>query len=237
MGSPSAGTGVGAHQSGSTVTVTAAADLIGDPGTVDAVDLLCQYGVAIAAARSDRAILHAAALARADGAIVVVGSSGAGKSSLAAAAWSHGWSLLADDLVVVTRRDERVWVRGIRRPPLLPDELLDRAQPAAALDERSRRRLPVEVLLDEARPVVGVVAVGHDTGDGRVIDVDEGERVATLIHGLAVPPVAPVMTAHLPMLAALGGLPLRRLTHARDADRRSVRAAALLDEIGRLVGA
>ncbi len=227
--------GVRATRCGPAVTITVPEQPHDD--LLDAVDLLCQYGVAAAVAGPDRAVLHAAALARDGGAVVVVGSSGSGKSSLAAAAMATGWSLLADDLVVVRRTDVGLRVRGVRRPPMLPDELLSPRHAEGPLDDRSRRQLPVGVLLDDERPVVGTVTVGHDPGDGSRDEVDLGDRVAMLVHGLAVPPVPPTMTAHLPMLAALGALPMHRLGHARNAARRSARAAELLDEIGRLVAA
>ncbi|MEM8902853.1 MAG: hypothetical protein AAGF02_04045, partial [Actinomycetota bacterium] len=185
----------------------------------DGVDLLCQYAVAAAAATPDRALLHGAALARDDGALVVVGSSGAGKSSLAAAAWRGGWDLLADDLVVVRRREAGgPEVVGVRRPPLLPAELLDDPGDVAELDARARRQLPAEVLGRGSRAIRAVVIVGHDDGAGRVGEIDDEARVAELIHGLAAPPVAPVLAAHLPVLAALGELPVLRLLHAARSD-------------------
>ncbi|MEO1060384.1 MAG: hypothetical protein AAFZ07_03120 [Actinomycetota bacterium] len=205
--------------------------------TDEAVDLLCQYGVAMAAARPDRVVLHAAAVARQDAALVLVGPSGAGKSSLATAAWRGDWSMLADDLVVVRRRAGQLWVRGVRRPPLLPGELLDDELGEWVDDQRGRRELPADVLVDDELPVAGAVLVGHDDGEGRWAPLPAVERVPSLLLGLAVPPVGPVTASHLPMLAALAEAPMTRLDHARDPAVRSARAWELLDQIGRRTGA
>ncbi|MQA90441.1 MAG: hypothetical protein GEU90_09420 [Gemmatimonas sp.] len=69
----------------------------------------------------DREPLHAAAVVRGDSAILLAGPSGTGKSTLAYAAWRHGFSLLADEPVYVQLRpDFRVWGRR-SRVHLVPD--------------------------------------------------------------------------------------------------------------------
>lgn len=50
--------------------------------------------------------LHAAAVANAQGAVLLAGDSGAGKSTLLAALLQRGWSLLSDDLAVVDMDEE-----------------------------------------------------------------------------------------------------------------------------------
>lgn len=56
-------------------------------------------------------VLHAAAAANEQGAVVLAGHSCSGKSTLLAALLQRGWRLLADDLVVVTDEDGpgRIW--------------------------------------------------------------------------------------------------------------------------------
>ncbi len=48
--------------------------------------------------------LHAAAAAREDGAVLLLGPAGAGKSTLAAALSAHGYALIGDDLIAVEDR-------------------------------------------------------------------------------------------------------------------------------------
>lgn len=207
-----------------------------DGETDAATDLLAQYSLAAAAVTSDRAVLHAAALCREGTTVVVVGPSGAGKSTLSGAALLAGWDLLADDLLVVRRSGRGLDVEGIGRRPLLPREILG-VEGVAELEaeeadhERDRLAAPLEVLTGGRHPVRGVIVVGHDPGAGTWAMIDRGARAGSLIHGLAVPPVPPITRRHLPMLAALGELPVVRLDHARDPDLRARRAVRLLDEI------
>ncbi|MEO1062177.1 MAG: hypothetical protein AAFZ07_12220 [Actinomycetota bacterium] len=229
--------GVAARIEASTVVITVPADRADEAETYDAIDRLTQYGIAAAVVGPQRALVHGAAFARCDRALVVVGSSGAGKSTLAAAAWQHGWSLLGDDLVVTRRQGEELTARGVLRPPLVPDGSVPAGTGTPVPDDRARRRLSPDVLSSAELPVAGIVVADHDGGPGRVDEIAAADRVPALLHGLAVPPVPPVLAAHLPMLAALGGLPVHRLGHSADPDDRVERAAELLDGIGRRVGA
>lgn len=225
--------GVTAHHTAMSVRIGPPAS----PGEdVDAaVDLLAQYGLAAAAARRDRVLVHGAALGRDGEALLVVGSSGAGKSTLAGAALLAGWSLLGDDLVVVRHADGVMTVEGVARPPLLPDDIVggsaDRLDAELVDPDRGRVEIPAALLATGRRPVRAIVVVGHDEGDGTWEHVDPGARPGALVQGLAVPPVPPITRAHLPMLALLGRRPVSRLRHARPVEIRARRAIELLQEI------
>ena len=57
-----------------------------------------------------RVPIHAASLAREDGAILMFGMSGAGKSTLTAAMAATGWDIMSDDMSILTDVDDpRVW--------------------------------------------------------------------------------------------------------------------------------
>ncbi len=54
--------------------------------------------------------VHAAALARGDGAVLMFGLSGAGKSTLTAAMAAGGWDILSDDMAILSGSDDpHVW--------------------------------------------------------------------------------------------------------------------------------
>lgn len=72
----------------------------------------------------DVPVLHAAAVAVAGRAVLVAGSAGAGKSTLAAALVREGASLLSEDLAVLAPRDDRIIVQpGYPRLRLNPDAM------------------------------------------------------------------------------------------------------------------
>ena len=71
----------------------------------------------------DRFLLHGAAVRRDAPALLVVGESGAGKSSLAYAAHLAGWRVLADDMVAVAAGDGGLLVQGIPRVPTIPADV------------------------------------------------------------------------------------------------------------------
>jgi len=54
--------------------------------------------------------VHAAVLARGDGAVLLFGLSGAGKSTLTAAMGTNGWDILSDDMAILSGfEDSHVW--------------------------------------------------------------------------------------------------------------------------------
>jgi hypothetical protein len=96
----------------------------------------------------DRHPLHAAGIERGGKAVLLVGSSGLGKSSLTYAAMRAGWRVLADDAVYVQREPyRRIW--GIPRRIHLPAEAvrhfpeLEAARPVRRPD--GRRKIAVEI--------------------------------------------------------------------------------------------
>lgn len=201
------------------------------PRDVDVLDDLLQFAIAVGVARPDRLMVHAAVLARGDDALLVVGRSGRGKSTLAAAALLGGWELLGDDLAVIDTTTFAV--QAVRRPPMVPLEIADRhglAGDRVGEEPRGRRRVRLDVdrLARGRRRLVGLVAVDHGT-DGHVEFLGTGD-LEVLDDALAVPPFRSVIRRHLAAGAALVTLPAVLLAHAADVDDRVRRAQVLLDE-------
>jgi hypothetical protein len=113
-------------------------------------------------------VVHAAAIGRAGRALVLLGRSGRGKSSVSYAAGRSGWDVLADDLCALRPPGpgRPVAVHGIPRPLAVPRPLVA-GDPGPALAGDPRARVEVDVALD-ARwcDVAGVVEVRHGPPEG-----------------------------------------------------------------------
>lgn len=197
------------------------------------LDLLLQYGLALALP-VDRWMMHAAVVAQGDTALVVIGSSGRGKSTMAAAALAAGWDLLTDDLAIVDVAAREV--RGVRRGPAVPAEVAANLGVPTNLiegDARNRRRADVGVLAEGSRTLIGAVVVDHGTHGGGVFEIAPPDRARVLLEGLPAPAVPPVLRRALPVVAALAARPVYRIAHAADPDHRLEAAAAHLTEVMR----
>lgn len=95
--------------------------------------------LSIAHAREERALVSAAALEVGGRAVVLVGGSRSGKSSLAMRAWSRGIPLLADDRVIVRPDGTATGVR--RRLRVYPDLASTAPGAVRRLSPRTRARL------------------------------------------------------------------------------------------------
>lgn len=91
----------------------------------DAPDLAARYALeapsAVLLGRRGWYVLHAGAVVGPRGALVVRGAAGAGKSTLVAALSSTGLSVLADESLLVSRRDPTSLAATVRDLTLLPD--------------------------------------------------------------------------------------------------------------------
>ena len=75
-------------------------------------------------ARTGRFMLHAGAVARDGAALLLIGDSGQGKSTLCWAAAQDGWSLLSDDHTIVRATDGGYELIGLPKPLAVPEEVL-----------------------------------------------------------------------------------------------------------------
>ncbi|MEQ8840149.1 MAG: hypothetical protein RIB98_04145 [Acidimicrobiales bacterium] len=198
------------------------------PGPLDLFDDLLQFGISIGIARPDRLMMHAAVVAQGDEALLLVGESGRGKSTLSAAALVGGWDLLGDDLAVIDTR--QMMARGVARRPMVPASLATAHGLIGEAEDgpRNRVRLAVDTLAPGARRLVGIVTVDHGV-DGHIDALGPGD-LSVLDDGYAAPPFRRALRRQLAASAALVALPAVRLAHARDETVRVARAQELLLE-------
>lgn len=143
-------------------------ELVGQPGLADStrahlvIDQLVPHLVSL----GGHLVLHSSAVAIRGRAIAILGTSGAGKSSLAAAFVQRGHRLLADDYLRL-REDAGTYVATAAYPGLrLWDDSAthfggdaDALSPVA--DFTAKRRLPVEATEPAPVPLGAVLALGY----------------------------------------------------------------------------
>lgn len=120
----------------------------------------------------DRLLVHAAAVARDGAAALLTGPTGAGKSTTAYAAWKAGWSVLADDWVLIAPSAAGCRVCGLHRRPHAPAEVVpvrERGSSGPAPDD-PRKRIPVALPLDAGQYALGAMArIAHAEHDETAI--------------------------------------------------------------------
>jgi len=181
----------------------------------------------------DRFVLHAGAIAAGRDAYVVLGGTGAGKSTLGLAALEAGWHLLADDMVVVRRSEATPEVAGVHRPAAVPTDLGSAlATSPVASDLRARAVLPVERLRTGWFSVAGVICVGHaPSAVGSVDRVSGGESLRAVLRSFAWTHNPQLLRRFFGTAAALSRLPGWDLRLASQPDRRLAAAVAHLTAI------
>jgi hypothetical protein len=169
-------------------------------------------------------VLHSGAIATsAEEAVLVLGVSGAGKSSLALCALRGGWRVLADDLVALVGNGDGE----------LPSELLDDASalPVFARDPRARAELPVDGLTLGCHALAGAIVVDHATSRrGAVESVGGHELLHVLLASWSPIADADDFRAVLPIAAAVARLPAVRVRLGTEANSRVTDGVGLLDQ-------
>jgi hypothetical protein len=142
----------------------------------------------------DRHPLHAAGIERGGKAVLLIGSSGLGKSSLTYAAMRAGWRVLADDAVYVQRAPHRrIW--GMPRRIHLPAEAvrhfpeLEGARPVRRPD--GRRKIAVDIAASSRAPVpwsgeVGLCLLSRSSAQPlpeRLSPADAVTEMRATLHG------------------------------------------------------
>jgi hypothetical protein len=212
----------------------------GDGGT-RAVHALLLPVLALLVAQQDACLAHGAAVRlshshspdRGAPALLVVGGSGRGKSTLVTAAMSCGMGVLSDDLLVLRCRQGHLEVSGVPQPLSLPADQQDHPVAGAAIpdDPRGRRFAAAgHGLVTGSHVVAGVLLVEHSSEpEGHLLPASPGEVLrwvlASTVEGLS-PQTA---RRSFPYAAAASRVPGRRLGHAPDRARRIPAAAARLE--------
>jgi hypothetical protein len=205
-----------------------------DAGDGDQLEDLASLALAWLLAPHARFVLHGGALARDDHAVVVLGHTGAGKSTLAAAALEAGWRVLADDQVVLDASGTAVVVHGLHPSPAIPREIggTYAATGVALGDPRDRAELPRTVLAAGGVPVAGMVLVSHSDRDDGELDPAPASTVFPLaLQSFPGSAETRLRTLFFPVAGALSRLPAFTLRHARTASRRRACAVAHLESV------
>jgi len=182
----------------------------------------------------DRFLLHGAAVRRGEDALLVVGDSGTGKSSLAYAAHLAGWNVLGDDMVAVDDDAGALHVRGIPRVPSVPGDVASDAQgDRLPHDARARLELPDFELDGRPAAIAAVLICRHDDGDGRLVPATATEAVEALVPAFVLSALPHPVTRWFPLATRLARRRAFWLAHAADERQRLARAAQLLDAAAR----
>lgn len=179
-------------------------------------------------------VVHAGAVALDGAAVVVLGVTGSGKSTLVVAARAAGRTVLADDLVVLALRADALDVWGIPRPVAVathdPALLPPGAQPLDD-DVRGRWQFPLEDG-EGWRRVGSVVVVEHGAEpDGHLRPLEPMAVWDAVTASLLAGPDPGRLRTAFPVLAELSRRPAWRLGHGCDPSTRLEVAGRLLDQV------
>ncbi len=227
--------GVVARNDGTHVTV--GGPIIGDKSDhygAREVRMAAQYGLIGALDVLDVHTIHAGLLERNGRGVMVLGSSGGGKSTLCFAAWKSGWQVLADDLVFVRPGDAAPTCLGLPRRLTVPGDVITSAADGSPIPDDARQRW--ELRADAVQPagsceVVGILVCGHDDGPGRLDPLPPNVSLSRVIlEGYARTQAPASLRRFLRVLGPLSAVPSRVLMHDPVPANRVVRAAEMLDE-------
>jgi hypothetical protein len=198
--------------------------------------LAVQFPLIDAISLHERHVLHVAAVERDGAAVLVFGSSGAGKSTFAFGAAQHGWRIIADDLTVASLEDHRVQVTGFPKPLNVPGEVLVDAPEHGSpipLDERGRWALPPATAVARGHyPVTTVIWVGHGSTSHRSDDLRPApDRLRELLAAHPLSMLPRVMKSYFPLAGRLSRLPTYRYEHDPDPRRRVAAVGMFLDRM------
>jgi len=172
-------------------------------------------------------LLHAGAIVIDGQAVVVLGDTGSGKSTLVFAASRQRWPVLSDDVVALHRTGDDLVVRGLPRPVSVPRDVTDVIPGGRAVpdDYRERTELPGGTLTRDEHTVHAVVVMagdGDDTGDPAGAPREAVARLGGQTTLRAALRAGPSLSdpVHLPEMLAIAAALARRpawlLTHGPD---------------------
>ena len=170
-----------------------------------------------------RFVVHGGAIQRNGRAVLVLGGSGMGKSTLILAALQDGWSVLTDDLAVIRSGPTGPLVSGIPKPLVVPGEVI--GETPWPSDARARVRLPFEAWDSGSHPVGAVLVVGHGEEPAAMVESIEHPQLLGALFDSMLSRQPSNMRRFFGLAAMLGDVETFRLRHSRAPDAR-VRQAA-----------
>jgi hypothetical protein len=178
-------------------------------------------------------VLHAGAADAGDGAMLFLGSTGSGKSSLAGLSLARSWRVLGDDMVALTLERDGVTVTGVPRPPAIPagalPEDLRRRSP---LDPRGRVHLDPQILDRRRHKLIGsVLPFRAMNGERRAVPVAGTDRLHELVGSFPAATSRSHLARFLPIARIAAQLPAYRLPIAVEGTRQFIDAGARLDVV------
>lgn len=184
-------------------------------------------------------VIHAGAVRIGDGAAMIVGDSGLGKSTLVASLDRAGYKLIGDDALIIRPAPSGARVASVYRSlRLRPDSiaaLFDRAPPSSAIaDYTTKRRLDVdvEVGIERADPLIAIFFLGPPSPAVNVTPrAQSGSCVGLIANSFALDPTdLDRARSKLSGAAALAAqVPAFTLSYPRDYARLPEVRAAMLD--------
>lgn len=206
----------------------------------DAVPVLAGIACAVLLSSAGRPLLHGAGVAFEGGAIVLLGDSGQGKSTLAGALLKAGGRLLSEDLLAFTRLGEELAVEpGYDRISLLPDAC-DALGFAAADDLSVQPRAGTGKCWIGAAAASGPVAIRRlyilappdpAAPDGRAERLSRSAAAAALVrHLYGASWIRPVLETDLAFCGSLAAeVPVYALSRSESLGRAQACATMLRD--------
>lgn len=200
---------------------------------------VCLIALTHLLAHHDRHVLHGGAVVCDGRALLVLGSSGTGKSTLVFGALRSGWPALADDLVAVHRRNGIVHAAGLPRPISVPrDVLVDDVAggPSVPGDLRNRVELPGATLTKSSHPVGGVILISRGDDSEAAIEPVAAHDALRAVLSASTSLADPALLRDVFAIgAALARMPAWSLRHGSDPESRLEQVGRRLEDIRRLL--
>jgi hypothetical protein len=206
-------------------------------GASPALSWLVQLLLMHLLASADRFVLHAAGVGHGDEAWVVLGPTGAGKSTLVAAAAEAGWVALSDDQVVLRPGAAGIEVMGLQQRLAIPSDLGGSLASQGRLRGRDGRRrvvIPPSALADRWFRVAGVLVACHGSDEvGALVPLAGPTAMGHLMRSTMLVGDQPALGRFFPAAAAVARLPAFELHHALTSRNRLAAAATHLRALAR----
>lgn len=224
--------GLAAHVSPDTIMVGGDA-----PALVRAFRFMGFVALTHLLAQQGQQVLHAGAVVVDGQAILILGDTGTGKSTLVFSALQLGWLALSDDMVAVHRDDGLVRAVGLPRPISVPDDVFGAEMPDGRRlpgDARGRRELPAATLARGMHPVGAIVVTSHGLAVDAHIEPMRGHDTLRVVLGASTSLIDPAVFPEVFAVAgALARTPAWSFAHGSDPGSRLDSAARQLEEVGR----